>query len=365
MGTPTGPGGARPILPRRRPRAEVRQALAELTRGRPPFVSVYLDISPGELRATAGHRLETARLGLDGATPEQHQVLSGLAAAQDPGDGDACLVALVDADGRALVRTYPVPPRWDVVAVANLPYLAPILQAEQGLTHHVVAVVDGGEVEVLAVPRHGEPVVTRSEAADGFALAAVLRDACLATRTRLLVLAAPVAGLDRLAEQVRAHVSVEIDVEAVATDDLDGDALSAAVHRITATHAARVTVELLRLWRFHHSQGEAVTSTADSLAALNTGRAALVLVHDDPNDGRAAWFTVDSVLVVPGGVPTVGPVAAGDELLPARFTDVAVRSALLQGCPVEIVPTVETLDDGIGVILDDQATAAGLAEFLE
>lgn len=366
--TPTGPGRARPALPRRRPRAEVRQALAELARGRPPFVSVYLDISPGELRATAGHRLETAQLGLDAATSEQHQVLSDLAAAQDPADDDACLVALVDADGRALVRTYPVPPRWDVVAVANLPYLGPILQAEQGLTHHLVAVVEGGEVEVLAVPRHGDPVVSRSEAVDGFALAAVLRDACLASRTRLLVLAAPAADLDRLAEQVRAHVPVETEVEAVATDDLDEDALSTAVHRITATHAARVTVELLRLWRFHHSQGEAVTGAADSLAALNTGRAALVLLHDDPNDGRGAWFTVDSALAVPGGAPTVDPATlepGGGELLSARFTDVAVRSALLQGCPVEIVPTVETLDDGIGVILDDQATAAGLAELLE
>ena len=66
-----------------------------------------------------------------------------------------------------------------------------------------------------------------------------------------------------------------------------------------------------------------------------------------------------------GDPASLDPVVAGDELLSARFTDVAVRSALLQGCPVEIVPTVETLDDGIGVILDDQATAAGLAELLE
>jgi len=375
-------------MPRRLPRAEVRQALADLARGRPPFVSVYVDISPGERRATAAERLEAARLGLDGATPEQQAVLSGLVAALDPGGDDACLAALVDADGRAIVRTYPVPPRSDVAAVANLPYLGPILLAEQGLTHHLVAVVHdeetgpggetvhdgetvpggetaGAEVEVLVVPRHGDPVVTRSPAADGIALAAALRDACLASRTRLLILAAPAGDLDRLAEQVRAHVPVEIEVESVATDALDSDALSEAVHRVTATHAARVTVELLRLWRFHHSQGEAVTGAADSLAALNTGRAALVLVHDDPADGRTAWFTVDSALAVPGGAPTLGAVAPGDELLPARFADVVVRSALLQGCPVEIVPTVETLDDGIGVILDDQATAAGLAELLE
>lgn len=370
----------RPAMPRRLPRAEVRHALADLARGRPPFVSLYLDISPGERRATAGVRLEGARLGLDGATPEQHAVLSGLAAALDPGGDDACLAVLVDADGRAIVRTYPVPPRSDVAAVANLPYLAPILLAEQSLTHHLVAVVhdgetapDGGtapEVEVLVVPRHGDPAVTRAPAADGIALAAALRDACLASRTRLLILAAPAGDRDRLAEQVRAHVPVEIEVESMAIDDLDDDALSEAVHRITATHAARVTVELLRLWRFHHSQGEAVTGTADSLAALNTGRAALVLVHDDPIDDRAAWFTVDSALAVPGGASAPGslppvPSGGGGELLSARFADVVVRSALLQGCPVEIVPTVETLDEGIGVVLDDQATAAGLAELLE
>ncbi|MEZ5409508.1 MAG: hypothetical protein R2761_15880 [Acidimicrobiales bacterium] len=390
---PTGSDRAAPAagraglsLPRRRPRTEVRQALAELSTGRPPFVSIYLDISPGQQRATAGHRLEAAGRGLESATSEQHRVLSELAAAQDPGDDDACLVALIDADGRALVRTYPVPPRWDVAVVANLPYLGPILHAEQGLTHHVVAVVDPGqasdgavgngegngiEVEVLVVPRHGDPVATRSGAVDGFALAAVLRDACLASRTRLLTLAAPAAELPGLAEQVRAHVPVEIEVEPVATDDLDSDALSETVHRITATHAARVAVELLRLWRFHHSQGEAVTGVADSLAALNTGRAALVLIQDDPADDRTAWFTADSSLAVPADVPApeptveTEPAAAGGEQLSARLVDVAVRSALLQGCPVQIVPTVETLDEGIGVILDDQATAAGLAELLE
>ncbi len=360
-------------LPRRRPRAEVRRALAELAQGRPPFVSIHLDISQGEQRATAGARLEAARQGLDGATPEQHRVLDELAVAQDPGDDDACLVALIDADGRALVRTYPVPPRSDVVAVANLPFLGPILQAEQGLTHHLVAVVrhpaqagsGAVEVEILAVPRHGDPVATRSAAPDGFALAAVLRDACLASRTRLLVLAAPASDLALLREQVRSHVPVEVEVEAVPVDGLSRDDLSEVVHRITATHTARVTVEMLRLWRFHHSQGEAVTGTADSLAAINTGRAALVLLHDDPADGRQAWFTVDSALAVPAGAPTVTPAPPGGELLAARFSDVAVRSALLRGCPVGIVPTVETLDDGIGVVLDDQATAAGLAELLE
>lgn len=344
--------------------------LAGLAQGRPPFVSVYLDVTPGEQRATAGHRLDAAHHELEAATPEQHRVLDGLVAALGPGDDDACLVALIDADGRALVRTYPVPPRRDVVAVANLPYLGPILQAEQGLTHHLVAVVHGGEVDVVVVPRHGDPVIARSPAPDGIALAAVLRDTCLASRTRLLILVAPAEDLGRLTEHVRANVPVEIEMESMATDDLDTDILSGTVHRITATHAARVTVELLRLWRFHHSQGEAVTGLADSLAALNTGRAALVLLHDDPADGRQAWFTVDSALAVPGGAPTaptdLPPVPAGSgELLPARLVDVAVRSALLQGCPVEIVPTVETLDDGIGVILDDQATAAGLAELLE
>lgn len=359
------PTGRDLVLPRRRSRAEVRQALADLARGRPPFVSVYLDISPGERRATAGPRLEEAARDLDGATPEQHRALAELAAAQDPADDDACLAALVDADGRAIVRTYPVPPRADVVAVANLPLLGPILLAEQGLTHHLVAVVHGGEVDVAVVPRHGDLVIATSPAADGIALAAVLRDTCLASRTRLLILVAPAEDLDRLTEHVRSHVPVEIEVEAMASDGLDSRALSEAVNRVTATHAARVTVELLRLWRFHRSQGEAVTGAADSLAALNTGRAALVLVHDDPADGRSAWFTVDSALAVPGGAPTLGSVPPGDELLSARFADVVVRSALLQGCPVEIVPTVETLDDGIGVILDDQATAAGLAELLE
>ncbi len=385
VAAPAIPARPPPALPRRRPRAEVRQALAELARARPPFVSVYLDISSGERRATAGPRLETARRKLAAATSDQHRTLIELAKAQDPDGDDATLAALVDADGRTLVRTYPVPPRRDVVAVANLPFLGPILQAERGLTHHLVAVVHGGqstgaepgggniggEVEVLAVPRHGDPVITRSPVADGFALAAALRDACLASRTRLLILAAPGAVLDGLAEQVLAHVPVEIEVETVATDGLHSEALSGVVHRITATHAARVTVELLRLWRFHHSQGEAVTGTADSLAALNTGRAALVLLHDDPADPRPAWFALDSTLVVAGGTGTPGaaasldPAAPGVELLPARFADVVVRSALLQGCPVEMVPTVDTLDDGIGVILDDQATAAGLAELLE
>lgn len=347
----------------------MRAELAALAAGPGPFLSIYLDVSPGPARAAALDRLGALAGGLDDVTEAQRVALAdGRLLAAEPLDHDATLAALIDADGRHFAAGYPQSPRWTGVVQANLPYLAPILHAEQALTHHVLAVYQPGQLDVITVPRHGDPAPAHYAIADDDVPgpAPYIQRICHLSQTTLLVLAAPAAELDRVTDQIQIGLPLETTVVGLALDDLDDDQLSAEVARATATHAANRTVELLRLWRFHHSQGEAVTGLADTVQALANQRAALLLIHDDPTDERHAWYGGSDPSRIAIDMSQAAPIAPGEQLLEGRLTDVLLRAALLTGCPAHVVPTVEeTLDDGVGVILADRTSVESLTELLE
>jgi hypothetical protein len=158
---------------------------------------------------------------------------------------------------------------------------------------------------------------------------------------------------------------VETTVVRLALDGLDDAELAGELGRAVADHAARRTVDLLRLWRFHHSQGEAVTGAAPVAQALAEGRAALLLIHDDRADERHGWFGPDAAQLALD-MAQAAPIAGDERLLEGRLNDVVIRTALLTGCPVYVVPSVEeTLDDGMGVILAERATPSSIAQLLE
>ncbi len=167
---------------------------------------------------------------------------------------EATLAALFGADGRHFVTSYPHPPRHEVLEQGNLPNLAPLLYAEQALTHHVVAVVTTNGLEMLTVPRHGAPAEASYTIDDSMRVADVVQRVCRLSRTTLLLLCGPASDLADLADHVASGLAVETSVVTIATDGLDGHQLSVEMARATATRAAERTVEVLRLWRFHHSR---------------------------------------------------------------------------------------------------------------
>lgn len=147
---------------------------------------------------------------------------------------------------------------------------------------------------------------------------------------------------DRLAPLVR-----ELDGSRHA--DSGADAVAEAAWTQVKTVAAEDTVTFLE--RFREEQGQA-DRAADGLVptieALNAAQVETLLVHDDPEDERSAWFAPDGPLVAPDRATLAG--YGVDQPAEGRLVDALVRAAFATGARVRIVPkTVVT--DGVGAIL--------------
>lgn len=351
-------------LARRRPREHYRRDLAAFVGGRGPYLSLYLDVRPGQARSTVQERLLAALEGLvrdDLALSPTQWTRAGEATACVEED-DATLVAFVDGAGALLATGYPDPIEDDLVDLSTLPRLGPLLEAEQRLIHHLLVVVEEGQLILATVPRHGQPTETVLEVDDTRSIAAIVHRAARISETRLLVLCAPADDLVWLEPQVRAGLPLEVAVSTVEIDELDDDALAERIVIELSTHAARTTVELMRLWRFHQAHEQTVAGVGAVIDAVGSGRAALVLLDDDQDDTRTAEF---APIPGPDGVSGNGSTTDGPPEV-GRWQDVVIRAALLADIPIHIVPDVgATLDDGVGAILDDRVDPAVVASELE
>jgi hypothetical protein len=260
-----------------------------------------------------------------------------------------------------------------VVRVAQLPTAGPLFEALQAQVHHLVAVIDDQGADVVQFPPRGLPVVDRSDVRSPDALAAWLAGLADAVDTDLVVLAGPEDPVAETHEALLARLGPEPPV-AVADLDLESaraDArpaptgtavpteLADTVVRLVADRVATETVEALRLWRFHLAHGAATNGLADTVEALRSGRLGLLLVHDDPDDDRSAWFgTAPTDLAI--DLETLDHTLRWQQPAHARLVDVLVRSAFLQGAGIRMVPSTGStgpLDDVGGVLADRQRPA--------
>ena len=337
-----------------------------------PYLSVYLDLAPGPARATAPMRLGEALRSLESRRDVTAAQLDAARLALDRVEPhDAMAAALVRADGRSIVASFPEPPRRDVIEVGWLPRVGPMLTAEQAMVHHVVAIVEDLDLQLLTVPRHGASGHETYRATDPLTIAPVIQHAVRVSNTRLLFVVAPEPQLRALHDQVRGAIPLSTKLHAI---PLDGGE-SAVVQEIVtglATHAAERTVELLRLWRFHAVHGEAVTGFAETTEAINANAVALVLLGDDADDNSELPISPSSSpvpIALPMPPAPTGETATDGSLAghaTARSSDVIIRGVLALDCPLHIVPDVSsTLTDGIGAILAERTDRAALAELLE
>lgn len=352
-------------VPVRRPRADYRRDLADFLRRPAPYLSMYLDVRPGPSRQTAEQRLlealEVVTCAAEPTLEPSHWKAAGEALSLMT-DDDATLVSFIAADGTSLTTGYPEPPKSDHVGLANLPRLGPLLEVEQSLVHHVVAVVEGDSLGVAVVPRHGEVVDARYEAGDRDAIPSLIQHTARVSGTNLVLLCGHSNELPLLAAKTQAGLPATTVVKTIASEDLDDDQLASQLVIQTADHAARKTVEVVRLWRFHHAHGEAVTGRA-AIDALNAGQAALILLNDDADDDRQVQFgsgpTPNTLEIEPPKDRQIKP-------MKGRLADVIIAAGLALDCPIHIVPNLErTLDEGIGVILTERADPKTLTALLE
>jgi hypothetical protein len=126
------------------------------------------------------------------------------------------------------------------------------------------------------------------------------------------------------------------------------------VERLLDTAVADATVAILRKLREELGQHDrGVAGTAPTFAALRKAQVEVLLVHDDVNDGRAAWFGIapTTIGLTQDEARDVEPDDGARDPREGRLVDVAIRAAIGTGADVRVVPSVHALPDGLGAIL--------------
>ena len=132
--------------------------------------------------------------------------------------------------------------------------------------------------------------------------------------------------------------------------DGSDDAVAEDARKQVATIAAEETVAVLDKFKEERGQDDrAADGLAATVAALNEASVETLLVADDPDDDRPAWFSADPPLVALARAD-LEAYGAGNATEQGRLVDVLVRAAFLSGARVRVVPRT-VLQDGVGAIL--------------
>jgi hypothetical protein len=355
--------------------------VARLFEASGPFVTVYLTTEPDIDNAAQRSLLRWKGLRrelIDGGAPEAAlEAIDGVV--EDAHTKGGTLVAVANADGLLLTRHEPDPPVRDVARVGPLPSVGPLLESLQSRPPHVVVladrtgadifafVADGGESASVAGAEPGDPHLRKTgpggwsqrryqnraenqwqanakEVADR--LASVVDE----TGARLVVAAGDVRALQLLREELPGRVADLVrEVEGSRGVESGIDDVSDDVAKLVATTVADDTAALIEKFREELGQGDrAVEGVGPTLTALAAAQVDSLLVADEVDDERTAWFgpAPGAVAVDAGTVSSMGV-----EPEQARLVDVAIRAALTTGAAVRIIPSPRAVRDGIGAVL--------------
>jgi hypothetical protein len=271
-------------------------------------------------------------------------------------------------------------PARDHGSVGTVPSLAPILGWRQSHLPHIVVLADRAGADILAVGPHGDqhtdsagtkdaghPHLRKShpggwsqrryeERAENLwdRNAAQVADRVAQIARLLQPAAILVAGDERALWHLRDHLDERLaplvqQLEGARNADGGDGALAEDVRRALNTVAAADTVALLEKFKEEKGQADrAADGLASTIEALNGAAVDTLLVHDDVDDERRAWFgtDLDVVALDRAGLESYG-VQAPQE---ARLVDVLVRAAFRSGARVRLVPKT-VVQDGVGAIL--------------
>jgi hypothetical protein len=361
--------------------ADQLAGLARIARSDGPFASVYLGVAPDAV--DAAHRLDVrwrdARRELErqGAPASVVDAIAEIVE-RDDHRGGATLAVLADESGRRLVSELPNPPTRDVVAWEPLPRLGPLVEWRQAELPHVVVLTDRtgadvfgvvGDTEAVHEDVQGDSAPIEKNAPGGWSqkryqtraesswsenaadVARVVEETCDRIDAKLVV----VAGDVRAVELLRKALPPSVDELVTVIDgsrhaDGSEDAIAADTVRAVATVVARDTAALLAKFREEVGQHDrAADGPGPVLEALARGQVEVLLVHDDPDDNRTAWFGPEPLHVgARRDVVEAMGVAAPTE---GRLVDVALRAALGSGAGIRMVPDSRQLVGRVGAIL--------------
>ncbi|MDQ4005159.1 MAG: hypothetical protein M3135_02505 [Actinomycetota bacterium] len=355
--------------------------LAGLTKIEGPFLSLYLPLEPEidnasqKSRATwKAARQELEEIGapanaldrIDDLVPDAHQ-------------HGRCLAAIAHASGLLHVEHGPKAPPATRFAWAPLPSLAPILEWRQLQPSHLLVLVDRTGADLVAFA--GEDSLDRRQVGtvDDDPIRKVKpggwsqrRYQERAEHTWENNAEAVVQEVSRMAKQFDASLIVAAgDVRALELLERDlpkeladrfvvaGGGRAAGTDREETLEEARRQVEILVdqetgaiLDRLREEVGQrdlAVQGKDNTLEAASRAQIDTLLLYDDPEDDRPAYFTSDPI-----------PVAATETRLEelgieprikGRLIDVLIRAALGTGGSVRMIPGESGVADNVAALL--------------
>ncbi len=308
------------------------ERLRLIYRSEGPFASVYLAATDSPHDAWAAVRPDLIEQGATEQAVRAIEARLGLPAPQHT--AGHCVIAA--ADGTTIVDHAAEPPHYDLAFVDTLPYVAPLLEWDQRRVAHVVVTVgdDGADITSFDVNHRAETTIHSDEPAGpgpAHGLADAVAEVCDAISARLVVVVGDEAVTGSVSEALVARLPVTCRVVTESVDDLDDlDDLVDMVVRHVADTVARTTVAQLRDHRFLRTHEAAVDGVEDTIRALADGAAERVLIHDDPSDQRRLWV---------GAGPTDLSLTPVGNFVQARLNDAIIRSAVLQGAEVYIIPS--------------------------
>ena len=326
--------------------------IADLHRRPGPHVSLYLPV------------VDADGVPVDRAAAElaEHLVSEGAPAELAEVAGEAATVAIADAGGLAtfvhpghdpIVVPLPEAPVATAVSVGSVPYLSPIVEWLQLSVPHAVVELGAAATDVTIFPRfepswstHLRPLSLDTEAVVASQLASLL------SRTELVVMAGPPAGLASCGTRLAAALPPTTRVVPVERDDRPAvEDLADETVRLENDHSARLTKERLDRFSFERAHDNVAEGVGATLDALRRRAATLLLVHDDVDDRRRAVRGPDPVDV---GLDEADLAAAGPvPIVAGRLVDVAIGAALNSGVEVRMIPAnlPNGPADGIGAAL--------------
>src|SRR3954451_5703950 len=352
--------------------------LAQLVLRDGPFLTVW-----------AGGSVDPARAAVDAVGTEgpiavevAEQLGSELSERLAGGASAGGVIGIADPTGVLLVESLPEPPRGDIARVSPLPSLSPLVEHRQGTVPYIVALVDrrGADLHWSDGERTGERTVEApddmriqkfkdSDSGSGSRqrdlqqkvennwdrIAADVAAALVELSSRVNSRVITVAGDVRAVQLLRDHVPAEVaalmrDVPGTRHEDGAGELRDKAVRRWVRTAVAQETVEALNVFERERGQRDrAADGPAETFAALCEARVDVLLVHDDVDDERSAWFAREMPGIVALERTTIDDLR--HEAVEGRLVDVAMRAALATSAGVRIIPRSGPVQDGVGAIL--------------
>lgn len=353
--------------------------LEKLSQTTGPFLSVYLtteaEIENASQRSEQHWRALRSQLEEDGVPDGLLQAVGELVT--DAHQQGPCLAVMATDAGVLHVDHGPRVPTRDIGTWGPLPRLSPIIEWRQTSPAHVVILADrrGADISAfsqipdLHIQTDSGDAPERKVGPGGWSqqrfqqraenaweqnaeeIAAQVGRVVDATNAQLIVIAGDVRTLAILREELPETLrSLVREIEGGRTLDGSGDAIAGEVARLVGVVAASESAAVLQRFEEERGQGDlAAEGSAAVLETLSMAQVEQLLVHDDLDDERTAWFGPEPVHVA--ATREELEALGVDEPLEGRLVDVAIRAALGTGASVRIIPHEAGLSSDLGALL--------------